>query len=111
VTLPAPAAPGALSTLLGALRRAGWHDTTPDDPYTLAAQALWLEPIRHKGARGHTPARLLVIGTALGLSTYTADGTATEQVSWGWIDPGNLERARAYITEATEAAAEERMPR
>ena len=108
---PQPIRPTAMATLLGALRRAGWRDATPDDPYSRAAQAVWLEPIRPAGARGHVPARLVVVGPALGLSTYDQLGTPLEQVSWRWIDPGNLERARAYITESAESAETERAPR
>lgn len=97
----------ATRALVQSLTRAGWRSATPTDNYTKASGIQWLEPLRPKRS-GHTPARIVMAGDAVGLSTYAADGEALEQVSWSWVDPGNLARVHDYVTAALAEALEGR---
>lgn len=97
-------ATAALSQVLG---RAGWVEATPTDRYTRAAGIRWYQPVRPRRS-GHTPARVTLSGAQVALSTFDRTGAAFEQVSWGWVDPGNLERVTAYITAAFQDALAER---
>jgi len=97
----------ALKALLDGLRRFGWVPATPTDPYTEAAGVAWYEPARPKRT-GHTPARLTVAGDVLALGTFDRQGRAMDQVSWSWVDPGNVHRIHDYVTRALEDAKAER---
>lgn len=97
----------AVVALTGALRRLGWMAATPTDRYTKAAGIQWLEPVM-PARTGHTPARLVIAGETVGLSTFTREGEAMEQVSWGWVDPHNLQRVHDYVTAALADAMSER---
>lgn len=96
--------PGALGVLLDILRKTGWKDTTPSDPYLFGTDALVLEPIRHRGASGHTPARVAASGDVVGLVTFDWHGVELDRLSWAYITPHNLERALDYMTAARDAA-------
>jgi hypothetical protein len=95
------------AALVAQLTRAGWTEATPTDRYTRAAGVAWYQPVRPRRS-GHTPARVTLSGAAVALSTFDAKGAAFEQVSWGWVDPGNLERVAAYIAAAFADALAER---
>lgn len=96
-----------VAALVAALARRGWRDATPTDRYTAAAQVRFLEPVM-PARTGHTPARLTVAGEAVALGTFDRDGAAMEQVSWSWVDPGNLQRVHDYVTAALADAMTER---
>lgn len=99
-----PQRPGALGVLLSILRRTGWSDVTPDDPYLAGTDAMVLEPVRAKGATGHTPARIAASGQVVGLVTFDYWGEELDRVSWSTITPHNLERVLDYVHSAAEAA-------
>lgn len=92
-----------VAALLAALRRLGWHDATPADQYTAAAGISFLEPVM-PARTGHTPARVTVAGETVALGTYDRKGHALEQVTWSWVDAGNLQRVHDYVTAALEDA-------
>jgi len=100
-----PAEPGALATLVEILRAIGWADAARHDPYLAGIGGLMLEPVRPRGATGHTPARVAVSGGVLGLVTFDYWGAELDRCSWGHITTHNLERALDYITRATEESA------
>ena len=99
--------PTTVGALVAALRRLGWQEATPTDRYTAAAGIRWLQPVMPKRT-GHTPARLTITGEVVSLGTFDRKGAAMEQVTWGWVDPGNLQRVHDYVTAALADAMEER---
>lgn len=99
-----PERPGALGVLLDVLRKTGWKDTTPNDPYLFGSDALVLEPIRHRHATGHPVARVAASGDVVGVVTFDWHGVELDRATWAYITPHNLERALDYITVAREAA-------
>lgn len=99
-----PQRPGALGVLLSILRRTGWVDVTPDDPYLAGTDAVMLQPARAAGAAGHVPARVAAQDGVLILLTWDFWGVELDRTSWAVITPHNLERALDYIHHAHEAA-------
>ena len=99
-----PQRPTALGVLLDVLQRTGWKRTGTSDPYLVGADAMQLEPIRAKGATGHTPARVVSLAGVVSLSTYTWHGELLDCCSWSMVTPHNIERVLDYMHHAAEEA-------